>query len=320
MTTRPSAAGPQAPAAPAVRSDAAGPRAGRPGAAVRGGRRPGRWFTQVGWRHVVGVLAVAFSLFPILFVLSAALNPLGTLSSTELLPTGASLSNFGDLFERTEFGRWFLNSLLVAGGASCASIFLSSLAAYAFSRMRFAGRRFGLLTLLLIQMFPQFLAIVAIFLIFTRVTDLWPSIGFNTPWGLLLLYMGGALGMNTWLMKGFFDTLPRELDESATMDGASHAQVFFRIMLPLVAPILAVTALLSFIGTINEFMIANVFLTDTGSKTLAVGMFGLVAGERNNNFGIFAAGTLLTAVPTVLVFQLLQRYIVSGLTAGAVKG
>ncbi|KWV31714.1 sugar ABC transporter permease [Micromonospora rifamycinica] len=296
----------------------------RPGHTGRGrggpGRRGGRWLAQVGWRHVAGVLAVAFSLFPILFVLSAALNPLGTLSSTELLPTGASLENFGNLFERTEFGRWFLNSLLIAGGASFASIFLSALAAYAFSRMRFAGRRFGLLTLLLIQMFPQFLAIVAIFLIFSRVTDLWPSIGFNTPWGLFLLYLGGALGMNTWLMKGFFDTLPRELDESATMDGASHAQVFFRIMLPLVAPILAVTALLSFIGTINEFMIANVFLTDTGSKTLAVGMFGLVAGERNNNFGIFAAGTLLTAIPTVLVFQLLQRYIVSGLTAGAVKG
>ncbi|SCG43181.1 sugar ABC transporter permease [Micromonospora inositola] len=280
----------------------------------------GRWFARVGWRHVVGVLAVAFSLFPILFVLSAALNPLGTLSSTELLPTGASLENFSNLFDRTAFAHWFLNSLLIAGAASFVSIFLSALAAYAFSRMRFAGRRFGLLTLLLIQMFPQFLAIVAIFLIFTTVTDLWPALGFNTPWGLFLLYMGGALGINTWLMKGFFDTLPRELDESATMDGATHAQVFFRIMLPLVAPILAVTALLSFIGTINEFMIANVFLTNTESKTLAVGMFGLVAGERNNNFGIFAAGTLLTAVPTVLVFQLLQRYIVSGLTAGAVKG
>ena len=126
-------------------------------------------------------------------------------------------------------------------------------------------------------MFPQFLAIVAIFLIFTTVTDLWPAIGFNTPWGLLLLYLGGALGVNTWLMKGFFDTLPRELDESATMDGATHAQVFFRIMLPLVAPILAVTGLLAFIGTINEFLIANVFLTDTESKTLAVGMYGLVA-------------------------------------------
>jgi arabinogalactan oligomer/maltooligosaccharide transport system permease protein len=287
---------------------------------ARSGRR-GQWLRQVGWRHVVGLLAVAFSLFPILFVLSAALNPRGTLSSTELVPTeGVSVENFGNLFERTAFGHWFLNSLLIAGTASFVSIFLSALAAYAFSRMRFAGRRIGLLTLLLIQMFPQFLAIVAIFLIFTTVTDLWPGIGFNTPWGLFLLYMGGALGVNTWLMKGFFDTLPRELDESATMDGATHAQVFFRIMLPLVAPILAVTALLSFIGTINEFMIANVFLADTESKTLAVGMFGLVAGERNNNFGMFAAGTLLTAVPTVLVFQLLQRYIVSGLTAGAVKG
>ncbi len=286
-----------------------------------GGGRRSRWFSQVGWRHVVGVLAVAFSLFPILFVLSAALNPLGTLSSSTLLPTqGVSLENFSNLFENTAFGRWFLNSLMIAGLASFVSIFLSSLAAYAFSRMRFAGRRIGLLSLLLIQMFPQFLAIVAIFLIFTTVTDLWPGIGFNTPWGLFLLYMGGALGVNTWLMKGFFDTLPRELDESATMDGASHAQVFFRIMLPLVAPILAVTALLSFIGTINEFMIANVFLTDTESKTLAVGMWGLVAGERNNNFGMFAAGTLLTAIPTVLVFQLLQRYIVSGLTSGAVKG
>ncbi|MEU7931098.1 sugar ABC transporter permease [Micromonospora echinofusca] len=284
------------------------------------GRSRNRWFAQVGWRHLVGILAVAFSLFPILFVVSAALNPLGTLSSTELLPTGASLENFTNLFERTAFARWFLNSLLLAGVASFASIFLSALAAYAFSRMRFAGRRVGLLSLLLIQMFPQFLAIVAIFLIFTKVTELWPVIGFNTPWGLFLLYMGAALGANTWLMKGFFDTLPKELDESATMDGASHAQVFFRIMLPLVAPILAVTGLLAFIGSINEFVIANVFLTDTNSKTLAVGMFGLVAGERNNNFGIFAAGTLLTAIPTVLVFQLLQRYIVNGLTAGAVKG
>lgn len=289
---------------------------------IRTGRRRGRWLAEVGWRHVVAVLAVLFSLFPILFVLSAALNPLGTLSTTELVPTGGvSLDNFGGLFDRTAFGRWFLNSLLIAGVASFASVFLSALAAYAFSRMRFRGRRVGLLSLLLIQMFPQFLAIVAIYLIFGTITDLWPSIGFNTPWGLLLLYLGGALGVNTWLMKGFFDTLPRELDESATMDGASHAQVFFRIMLPLVAPILAVAGLLAFIGTINEFLMANVFLTSSDSKTLAVGMYGLVQGNQsNNNFGIFAAGTLLTAIPTVLVFQLLQRYIVSGLTAYAVKG
>jgi arabinogalactan oligomer/maltooligosaccharide transport system permease protein len=279
-----------------------------------------KWFSRVGWRHGVALLALIFSLFPIVFVVSAALNPLGTLSSTAAVPTGASLGNFGNLLADTDFARWFGNSVLIAGVSALASVFLSALAAYAFSRMRFRGRRTGLLALLLIQMFPQFLAIVAIFLMFSTITDLWPAIGFNQAWGLILLYLGGALGVNTWLMKGFFDTVPRELDESATMDGASHAQTFFRILLPLVAPILAVTGLLAFIGTINEFLIANVFLTDTGAKTLSVGMYGLVAGERNNNFGMFCAGTLLTAVPTVLVFQFLQRYIVNGLTAGAVKG
>ena len=279
-----------------------------------------KWWKSVGWRHAVGLLALVFSLGPILFVVSAALNPLGTLSSTQLVPTGASFGNFTRLFADTAFGTWFVNSIVIAAASSAASVFLSALAAYAFSRRRFRGRRIGLLSLLLIQMFPQFLAIVAIFLMFSTITDFWPAIGFNTWWGLILLYLGGALGVNTWLMKGFFDTVPRELDESATVDGASHAQVFFRILLPLVAPILAVTALLAFIGTINEFLIANVFLTDTGAKTLSVGLYGLVAGERNNNFGIFCAGTLLTAVPTVLVFQLLQRYIVDGLTAGAVKG
>jgi arabinogalactan oligomer/maltooligosaccharide transport system permease protein len=279
-----------------------------------------KWLSRVGWRHGVAVLALVFSLFPIVFVVSAALNPLGTLSSTTAVPTGASFGNFTNLLADTEFARWFGNSVLIAGVSAAASVFLSALAAYAFSRMRFRGRRVGLLALLLIQMFPQFLAIVAIFLMFSTITGLWPAIGFNQAWGLILLYLGGALGVNTWLMKGFFDTVPRELDESATMDGASHAQTFFRILLPLVAPILAVTGLLAFIGTINEFLIANVFLTDTGAKTLSVGMYGLVAGERNNNFGMFCAGTLLTAIPTVLVFQVLQRYIVNGLTAGAVKG
>jgi arabinogalactan oligomer/maltooligosaccharide transport system permease protein len=279
-----------------------------------------RWLKSVGWRHAVGVLALAFSLGPLVFVVSAALNPLGTLSSSELVPTGASVANFTRLFQDTAFGSWFVNSFVIAGAASIASVFLSALAAYAFSRRRFAGRRVGLLAVLLIQMFPQFLAVVAIFLMFSTITDYWPAIGFNTWWGLMLLYLGGALGVGTWLMKGFFDTVPRELDESATMDGASHTQVFFRILLPLVAPVLAVTGLLAFIGTINEFLFANVFLTDAGAKTLPVGLWGLVAGERNNNFGMFCAGTLLTAVPTVLIFQLLQRYIVEGLTAGAVKG
>ncbi|NRQ34645.1 sugar ABC transporter permease [Nonomuraea sp. NN258] len=274
-------------------------------------------------RHVFVLVVCVFALFPILFVVSAAINPLGTLASTDLVPTGASLDNFVHLFssETYPFARWFFNSVFIALTASFASLLLSMCAAYAFSRMRFAGRRIGLLALLLIQMFPQFLAIVTIFMIFTEVTELYPAFGFDTVWGLMLLYLGGALGVNTWLMKGFLDTVPKELDEAATVDGATHAQIFWRIIMPLVTPILAVTALLAFIGTMSEFIMANVFLRDPESKTLAVGMFGMIAGDhRNANFGMFAAGTLLTAVPTVGVFLWLQKYIVSGLTAGAVKG
>lgn len=279
-----------------------------------------KWMRRLGWRHVVGVAAVMFSLFPIVFVVSAAFNPVGSLSSTELYPTGASTANFADLFGTTAFGRWYVNSVVIASIAAATAVFLSVLAAYAFSRMRFAGRRVGLMALLLIQMFPQFLAVVTIYLIFAEIGDFYPAFGLDTPWGLMLLYLGGALGVNTWLMKGFLDTVPRELDESAVMDGATHAQTFFRITLPLIAPILAVTALLGFIGTINEVLLANVFLRSDDSKTLAVGLYGLISGQRNANFGMFCAGSLLTAIPTVLVFQSLQRYIVSGLTAGAVKG
>lgn len=274
-------------------------------------------------RHVFVLLVVAFALFPILFVVSAALNPLGTLSSSELFPTGVSFHNVTELLasDRYPFAKWFFNSVFIALASSFASLMLSLFAAYAFSRMRFAGRRVGLLALLLIQMFPQFLAIVAIFMIFTKVNEFYPAFGFDSVWGLLLLYLGGALGVNTWLMKGFLDTVPKELDESATVDGASHAQIFWKIILPLVTPILAITALLAFIGIMNEFIMASVFLKDPESKTLAVGMFGMIAGDRRNeNFGMFAVATLITAVPTVGVFMWLQKYIVSGLTAGAVKG
>jgi len=278
------------------------------------------WFRAVGWRHIVAVLAIIFALIPIVFVASAAFNPLGTLSSSTLIPKGASTLNFELLWNTTDFRFWFLNSIIISGGAAIFALTLSTLAAYAFSRFRFAGRRPGLLFLLIVQMFPVFLAVVTIYLIFTKVTDLYPLIGFNTPWSLILLYMGGALGVNTWLIKGFFDTVPIELDESAKMDGASHNRTFVSIILPLVTPILVVVGLLGFIAAINEVLLASVFLTQSTTKTLAVGLFGLTEGQRDANFGMFAAGTLLTAIPTVLLFYRAQKFIAGGLTAGAVKG
>jgi len=278
------------------------------------------WFRAVGWRHLVAIVAIVFALIPILFVASAAFNPLGSLSSTTLIPKDFGLQNFENLLTTTAFPWWFWNSILISGVSTFAALALSTFAAYAFSRYRFTGRRPGLMFLLIVQMFPAFLAVVVIYLMFVKVTDLYPMVGFNTPWSLILLYMGGALGVNTWLIKGFFDTVPIELDESAKVDGASHTTTFFSIILPLVTPILVVVGLLGFIGAINEYLMASVFLTQDESKTLAVGMFGLVAGERNANFGMFSAGTLLTAIPTVILFYSLQKYIAGGLTAGAVKG
>ncbi|MFB8763461.1 sugar ABC transporter permease [Nocardiopsis alba] len=278
------------------------------------------WAGRLGWRHAVMWPVVIFAVFPVLFVVSAALNPLGTLSGSRLWPTGASMANAQDLFQNTPFATWYVNSLFFAIGNAAITVLLSALAAYAFSRMRFKGRRVGLIGLLVIQMFPQFLAIVAIYLMFSDLGELYPVIGFDTRWGLLLVYLGGALSINTWLMKGFFDTVPRELDESAQMDGATHAQVFFRIMLPLVTPVLAIVGLLVFVSTINEFLLASVFLRDTGAQTLGLGLYQLVDSQRNANFGMFAVGAVMLSLPTLAVFWFLQRYISEGLTSGAVKG
>jgi arabinogalactan oligomer/maltooligosaccharide transport system permease protein len=290
---------------------------------ARGGDRlsGSRWWREVGWRHVVAVVAMAIAVFPILFIVSASLNPLGTLASTGLVPRAVSFTHFQTLFTdpARPFPRWFLNTLLICTVVTLGQIFCSALAAYAFSRFRFTGRRMGLLSLLLIQMFPQMLAVVALYTMFTTIGEVVPALGINTILGYIVLLMGGALGQ-VWLIKGFFDSVPRELDEAATMDGAGHATAFFRIILPLIVPILAITGLLAFIAVLGEFLLASIFLTDNEVKTLAVGLFGTIRADRSANLGLFAAGAVMTALPVVLLFQFLQRFIVGGITSGAVKG
>lgn len=285
-------------------------------------RRRGNWWKTIGWRHLVGLLALVFALFPILFLVSAAVNPEGSLSATTLIPRHVNLDNFGKLFDdsRVPYLRWYGNTLLVCGLTSALSVLLGACGAYAFSRYRFRGRRAGLMSVLIVQMFPNFIAVVALYLVFIRIGNVFPGIGINTPWALILIYLGGSMGANTWLLKGYFDSIPLEIDESARIDGAGHAQIFFRITLRLAAPILVVIAMFAFIGALNEILIANLFLTDNSQKTLGVGLFGLISGQRNANYGEFAAGSLLTALPVVLGFLYLQRFLVNDLTVGSVKG
>lgn len=285
-------------------------------------RSVGAWFADTGWRHVVAIVVSIFALFPLLYVVSASLNPKGTLTGSNQLFSAFGFDSYVRILSdpQNPYGLWFLNTLLIATVTGAVTVFIGACAAYAFSRMRFAGRRVGLVTIVVVQMFPQLLAVVAIFLLMTTLGDWFPAIGLNTHTGLILVYLGGALGVNTYLMYGFFNTLPIELDEAARIDGAGHARIFFTMILPLVAPILAVVALLSFIGTVNEYVIASVMLVDTEQQTLVVGLTKLVANPRYADWSAFSAGAVMAAIPVMILFLFLQRYIVGGLTAGATKG
>ena len=294
----------------------------RPLAVARRRRARRSELRETWWRHLVAIVAVVFALFPIAYVASGAFSAVPSLSAAKLIPDDLTLHNFGILFHEpaTNYARWYANTMIIAVCVSLLTVLLGALAAYAFSRFRFKGRRMGLLSLLLIQMFPQLLLIVAIYLIVLHTGQVFGLIGLNTLTGLILVYLGGAMGVNTWLLKGFFDTIPAELDESARVDGATPAQVFWGVVLPLATPVLAVIALFSFIGVINEFVIASVLMQDSDKFTLALGLRSFIDQQYSEHWGPFAAGVLLTAPPVVLMFLFLQRFIVAGLTGGAVKG
>ncbi|MCL6421890.1 sugar ABC transporter permease [Brachybacterium sp. JHP9] len=281
----------------------------------------GRWMAEIGWRHIVGLLAVAFAAFPIIYILSASVNPLGTVSSTSLIPTSFSLDHYRTLLagERGPFLRWYLNTIIVCAAVSIVQVLLSTLAAYAFSRFRFAGRRMGMLSLLLVMMFPAILSMIAIYTMISGLGQAVPLFGLDSLPGYIIVLLGGSLGQ-VWLIKGFFDTVPKELDEAAIIDGCTHWQVFSKILLPTLTPILATTLLISLVGVMSEFLLGSIFLTSNDSKTLAVGMYTLLSGDRSNNLGVFAAGSVMIMVPVIILYQFLQRFIVGGSTAGAVKG
>lgn len=276
----------------------------------------------LGIKLVIAVLTVLYALYPVAWVLSAALDPANSLVNQSLIPRNATLDNFARLVNDPQhpFVLWLWNSIKVSGISAVIIVALTALAAYSFSRLRYRGRRAGLLTILLVQLFPNTLALVSLFLLLKQVGNIIPWLGLNTHGGLILIYSGGALGFNTWLMKGYFDTIPHELDEAALIDGATHFQVFRYILLPLVRPILAVIGILSFIGTYSDFLLARVMLKSAENYTLAVGMTLFIRGQYTREWGVFAAAALMGALPIVLIFLVLQRQLIGGLARGAVKG
>ena len=201
----------------------------------------------------MAIIALLFALFPVYWVVTGALNPNGSLATQDIIPSELSLDNFRALLSdpgHPPFWTWFWNSMKVCFATSIGTVFLCATAGYAFSRMRFKGRRSGLMGILFIQMFPNSVAVVAIFLILQRIGDVFPAMGLGQLSSLVLVYLGGAIGIQTWLIKGFYDSIPHELDESAKVDGATPLQIFYKVILPLAVPILVVVFLLQFIVTI----------------------------------------------------------------------
>jgi len=278
---------------------------------------------RLGWRVLAhaGIIAlVAAVLYPMMLVCKKAFEPGRAFAlSASPIPRSLTLDHFRDFFGAKSgdgsllFLSSTLNSVVIALATTVVGVTLSCTAAYALSRFRFTGRTASLTTFLVVQMFPATLLLLPLYVVLDKLHLL------NSIAGLVLVYSTTAIPFCVWTLKGYFDTLPRELEEAARIDGASPWLIFRRIILPLARPGIAVTALFSFMTAWNEFIMASTFLTDESRYTLPV-LIQSSVGQFTADWGLFAAGAVVTSIPVMVAFYVLQKYLVGGLTAGAVKG
>ena len=273
--------------------------------------------------HLLLIICVGMTIMPVVLVLFSSLKESSTLISTNLIPRFSELSlvNYKRLLTETPFLRWVWNTVVVSALSSIIAIIVTALAGYAFSRFKFFGRKNGLMAMILLQMFPAAMAMVAIFSMLQHLGDLTGGlVGLDSLLGLALVYIGAGIPFNTWMIKGYVDSLPKELEESALIDGAGTTTTFTRIILPLMGPILAVVAIFNFISPYSDFIFPSVVIFDESKYTLAVGMQSFISGNFSTNWSLFTAGSILGAIPIMVLFFVLQGFLVEGLTKGAVKG
>lgn len=262
---------------------------------------------------IFAIVAVAV-LWPVVHLVSAAFTPGQSIANLPIIPfsNGVTTEHFEHLFTRTEYPRWFLNTFIVAVSTCLGTLVFASVGAYVLSRFRFTFKRPLLMGMLILQVFPSFVGMVAIYVLLYRMG------GLDTLWGLVLFYLAGNMPFNTWLVKSYLDEIPRSLDEAARIDGASNFRIYVQIILPVARPILTFLAVASFTAPWMDFILPKLILRSPANQTLALGLFSFVT-DKNNFFTNFAAGALIVAVPFVIFFILTQKSLISSLAAGAVK-
>ena len=255
-----------------------------------------------------------FVLYPLVYVLSGAFAPGNSIAQLSILPfkDGFTSEHFVQLFTRTDYGLWFLNTLIISVETSLATVIIASLAAYVFSRFQFKFKKPLLMSLLILQIFPSFVGMIAIYVILLRLG------GLDTLWGLVLVYTAGNIPYNTWLVKNYMDTVSKNLDEAARIDGAGHFRTFWQIIMPVARPIITFLGITSFTAPWMDFIFPKMVLRSPEKQTLALGLFSFVS-DKKNEFTVFAAGSLIVAVPFVIFFVITQKTLITSFGGAAVK-
>ena len=260
------------------------------------------------------VLVCLIVLIPIFWIIGSSFSPGSTLASASIFPTNPTLRHYIGLFTETNYLNWYWNTFKIAIIHTVFSIFLSTSIAYIFARFAFKGKKVALITMLVLQMFPSFMAMVALYVLFLTFGLL------DTHWALILIYSAAQIPFNTWLIKGYMTSIPKELDESAMLDGATKLQIFTKIIFPLITPIVSFVGVTTFITPWMDFIFPRLILSSDANQTLAVGLFNMIVGMETNDYTMFAAGAVLVALPITILYVVMQKFLIEGMTAGASKG
>ncbi|MDR0495219.1 MAG: sugar ABC transporter permease [Treponema sp.] len=259
------------------------------------------------------IIVAVVVIYPLLWVIGSSLNESAGISRSSIFPEKISFSNFIKLFTQFNYGKWYLNTLFVAVLTTIFSLVIHTMTAFVFARFKFKGRKTGLLSVMILQMFPSFMSLTALYMIALNFGML------NNLYMLVIVYVAGGIPANIWLVRGYMLNIPKSMDEAASIDGVTKLQLFYKIILPLSTPIMFFIAVTSFMGPWMDYMLPRYLINMNEKRTLAIGLFDLINGT-NADFSAFCAGAVLVAIPITILYMVFQRFLLEGLMAGANKG